>query len=361
MQLIHPPHHRQVIWAYRRWPVIMRRACDLQQTALPHHRQHRVSMVHQCQSVRRAHGPDLLRKKSRSTVSWPIFSNRGASCASLAAASSFPLEDPRAKSDAMPSSNVFRHAWIWLACTPNRLDSSATVPSSRTAASATFALNSAPCFLRVFPMSHLRPTGRSKGRLSLNNLSSFRGPPHSWLVNYAKRYRAGLRVGTSITEGTANFLVNRRMNKSQQMRWSRRGADLLLQVRCAVYNGALGAGFGNLFEPVSTSAAIDEGGVIPPLSGHSRPPPWHVTGRALPIAAPPLVVPCERRLWHLGRTPPTGYTSLNCDVTRCPRCSSTTARSSRYGCGRQTSCAACVALTLNQRVANQGSIFMWIP
>ncbi len=69
------------------------------------------------------------------------------------------------------------------------------------------------------------------------------------LVNYAKRYRAGLRVGTSVTEGTANFLVNRRMNKQQQMRWSRRGADLLLQVRCAVYNGALGPDFGNLFEP----------------------------------------------------------------------------------------------------------------
>ncbi|MFL5283485.1 MAG: hypothetical protein ACJ8AW_21440, partial [Rhodopila sp.] len=43
-----------------------------------------------------------------------------------------------------------------------------------------------------------------------------------WLVNYAKRHRAGLRVGTAITEGSANFLVNRRMNKSQQMRWSRR-------------------------------------------------------------------------------------------------------------------------------------------
>jgi hypothetical protein len=47
----------------------------------------------------------------------------------------------------------------------------------------------------------------------------------------------GLRVGTALTEGTANFLVNRWMNKSQQMRWSRRGADRLLQVRCAVYNG----------------------------------------------------------------------------------------------------------------------------
>ncbi len=69
------------------------------------------------------------------------------------------------------------------------------------------------------------------------------------LVDYADRHRAGLRVGTSLTEGTANFLVNRRMAKSQQMRWSRRGADLLLQVRCAIYNGALGPGFGHLFEP----------------------------------------------------------------------------------------------------------------
>ena len=73
------------------------------------------------------------------------------------------------------------------------------------------------------------------------------------MVDYAARSRAGLRVGTSLTEGTANFLVNRRMAKSQQMRWSRRGADLLLQVRCAVCNGALGSGFGQLFEPASSS------------------------------------------------------------------------------------------------------------
>ncbi len=37
------------------------------------------------------------------------------------------------------------------------------------------------------------------------------------------------------------------MSKSQQMRWSRRGADRLLQVRCAVYNGTLGTGFGQRF------------------------------------------------------------------------------------------------------------------
>jgi hypothetical protein len=75
-----------------------------------------------------------------------------------------------------------------------------------------------------------------------------------WLVNYAEPYRAGLRVGTAITEGTANFLVNRRMNKSQQMRWSRRGADLLLQVRCAIYNGTLGSDFGQKFHPTNDTS-----------------------------------------------------------------------------------------------------------
>ena len=70
-------------------------------------------------------------------------------------------------------------------------------------------------------------------------------------MNYAERYRTGLRVGNSITEGTANFLVNRRMNKSQQMRRSRRGADRLLQVRCAVYNGTLGFDFGQKSYPAN--------------------------------------------------------------------------------------------------------------
>ena len=52
-------------------------------------------------------------------------------------------------------------------------------------------------------------------------------------------------------KGQQNFLVNRRMNKSQHMRWSRRGADLLLQVRCAVYNGTLDSGFGQRFKPAN--------------------------------------------------------------------------------------------------------------
>ena len=98
-----------------------------------------------------------------------------------------------------------------------------------------------------------RTTGVPSRKLwhALHEVDSYLRGQSAWLVNYADRYRAGLRVGTSLTEGTANFLVNRRMNKSQQMRWSRRGADLLLQVRCAVYNGTLGSGFGDRFEPLS--------------------------------------------------------------------------------------------------------------
>ena len=72
---------------------------------------------------------------------------------------------------------------------------------------------------------------------ALREIDRYLTSQSAWLVNYAERHRAGL--GTSLTEGTANFLVNRRMNKSQQMRWSRRGADLLLQ--CAGFNGKLGS------------------------------------------------------------------------------------------------------------------------
>ncbi len=86
---------------------------------------------------------------------------------------------------------------------------------------------------------------------ALRALNDYLASQSDWLVDYGERHRAGLRVGTALTEGTANFLVNRRMAKSQQMRWSRRGADRLLQVRCAVYNGTLGSGFGQRFQPAN--------------------------------------------------------------------------------------------------------------
>src|SRR6202042_2030987 len=150
---------------------------DLQQATLRHDRQLDIGVIDQQQPRGRVHGPDFLRKKSRSTVSSPIFSyslaNRASSARALSGAPLLPLTN----SEPTPSMTVFFQACIWLAWTPNRLDNSATVPSSLTAASATFALNSGLCFFRVLVMSHLRPNGRSKAGLSGKKLASFRLRP----------------------------------------------------------------------------------------------------------------------------------------------------------------------------------------
>jgi hypothetical protein len=121
------------------------------------------------------------------------------------------------------------------------------------------AKNAQKTFDRIRKVMHLckgerghRTRGVASRKLwhALQEIDQYLRSQSARLVNYAVRYRAGMRVGTAVTEGTANFLVNRRMKKSQQMRWSRRGADLVLQVRWAVYNGTLGFGFGQRFEPI---------------------------------------------------------------------------------------------------------------
>ena len=61
----------------------------------------------------------------------------------------------------------------------------------------------------------------------------------SGMNNYGKRYRSGLRVATILAESAVNSLVSKRMVKKQQMRWSRHGAHMLMQVRAAEVNGEL--------------------------------------------------------------------------------------------------------------------------
>jgi hypothetical protein len=60
------------------------------------------------------------------------------------------------------------------------------------------------------------------------------------LIDYGQRYRAGKPISTARAEGTVNHLVNARMNKRRQMRWSPRGAHRVLQVRAAVLDGRFG-------------------------------------------------------------------------------------------------------------------------
>jgi hypothetical protein len=72
----------------------------------------------------------------------------------------------------------------------------------------------------------------------------------SGIISYREWRNAGKRISSSAVEGTVNRLIGRRMCKSQQMCWTKRGAHLLLQVRCAVLNGDLLAGFRRWFPTI---------------------------------------------------------------------------------------------------------------
>ena len=77
------------------------------------------------------------------------------------------------------------------------------------------------------------------------------------IPNYGELYRCGERIASSFVESTVNQVVSKRFVKKQQMRWSKKGAHLLLQVRNLVINQELrqriDAWYGSLTpEPISS-------------------------------------------------------------------------------------------------------------
>jgi hypothetical protein len=63
------------------------------------------------------------------------------------------------------------------------------------------------------------------------------------IPNYGERRRAGEAISTAFTESAVNQLISKRMVKKQQMRWTPRGAHLLLQIRTRVLNDQLADDF----------------------------------------------------------------------------------------------------------------------
>ncbi len=59
------------------------------------------------------------------------------------------------------------------------------------------------------------------------------------LMDYGRAWRHGEPISTADIEATVNQLINQRMCKKRQMRWSRLGAQLMLHVRTAHLNGNL--------------------------------------------------------------------------------------------------------------------------
>jgi hypothetical protein len=65
----------------------------------------------------------------------------------------------------------------------------------------------------------------------------------TWIPNYGERYRNGEAISNAFVESAVNQVVSKRMVKKQQMRWSQRGAHLLLQIRTRVLNDDLAGNF----------------------------------------------------------------------------------------------------------------------
>jgi hypothetical protein len=63
------------------------------------------------------------------------------------------------------------------------------------------------------------------------------------IPNYGDRHRHGEMISTSFVESAVNQVVSKRMVKLQQMRWTKRGAHLLLQIRAHVLNNELRSTF----------------------------------------------------------------------------------------------------------------------
>ena len=76
------------------------------------------------------------------------------------------------------------------------------------------------------------------GRL-LGELETYVCGQSDIIIDYATARRRDEPISTAVTESTVQWLLHRRMNAQQQMRWTPRGAHLMLKVRCAVMNGTL--------------------------------------------------------------------------------------------------------------------------
>jgi hypothetical protein len=79
----------------------------------------------------------------------------------------------------------------------------------------------------------------------------------AFIPNYDDRYRYGEVISTAFVESTVNQVISKRMVKKQQMRWTKKSAHLLLQVRTQVLNEDLRPTFERWY-PAMTSTDVSQ-------------------------------------------------------------------------------------------------------
>lgn len=82
-------------------------------------------------------------------------------------------------------------------------------------------------------------TCADKLRKALSEFYTYIERNQAMIPNYGERWRCGEAISSAFVESAVNQVISKRMVKKQQMRWSKRGAHLLLQVRTKVLNEEL--------------------------------------------------------------------------------------------------------------------------
>ena len=78
---------------------------------------------------------------------------------------------------------------------------------------------------------------------ALDEFSTYISNNRANIPNYGDRYHHGERIASGFVESTVNQVISKRFVKKQQMRWTQRGAHLLLQTRTATLNDDLRSSF----------------------------------------------------------------------------------------------------------------------
>ena len=101
----------------------------------------------------------------------------------------------------------------------------------------------------VMDLNDLEPVteGIEKLRKAVHEFQGYIAVHKPFIPNYGDRDRHGEKISTAFAESTVNQVVSRWMVKQQQMRWTPRGAHLLLQVRTQTLNDDLRSTFGRWY------------------------------------------------------------------------------------------------------------------
>jgi hypothetical protein len=86
----------------------------------------------------------------------------------------------------------------------------------------------------------------------------FAASPSLIINKHSDRYRNEEAISSAVAESSVNQIVSKRFVKKQQMRWTRRGAHLLLQIRTQVLDDTLPATFQRWYPGMRTDEPQQE-------------------------------------------------------------------------------------------------------